>query len=137
MPRSTIAQRYGQIFDVLLSLYPYATPAVAATTTSTPIAFDATKVLSFGTLVSFAAVTGYVAGTAYWSIAIQASATQGGTYTTVASIDLGAGPRERVIALNGPGVSGIVPDAKWFRVVATKVGTPGNLQFGAFFTKLD
>jgi hypothetical protein len=135
MPRSTIANRVGQIHDGLLALYSIAGAAISATTTGASIQFDATKLIDYDMIVSQLAVTGFVAGTAYWSVAIQAATTQGGTYTTISSVDLGATQGKKFLPLNGMQVNGLVPGATWLRVVATKVGTPGNLQFGAFLTE--
>lgn len=134
MPRSTIANRVGKIFDKNLELYDIATAAISATTNGTPLAIDATRVLDYDLAINPMAYTGYVAGTAQWSISIGAATTVGGTYNTVGSIVLDGTAAQRFIALSGAMINGVTPGAQFLRVTATKTGTPGNLQFGAFLT---
>ena len=132
MTRSTIANRVGKIFDKDLELYDLATAAISATTNGTPRAIDATDIIEYDVVVNPVAYTGFVAGTAQWSISVGAAATVGGTYNPVASIVLDGTATQRVIALSGAMISSITPQAKFLRVTATKTGTPGILQFGAF-----
>jgi hypothetical protein len=134
MPRSTIANRVGKLFDKSLELYDIATAAISATTNGTPLATDATKILDYDLAINPVAYTGYVAGTAQWAISIAAATTVGGTYNTVASVVLDGTATQRFIALSGAFVNGVTPGALFLRVIATKTGTPGNLQFGAFLT---
>jgi hypothetical protein len=137
MPRSTIANRVGKAFDKSLELYDIATAAISATTNGTPLLIDATKLLEYGLAVNPVAYTGYAAGTAQWSISIAASTTVGGTYNTVGTIVLDGTATQRFIALSGVMVGGVTPAAMYLRVTATKTGSPGNLQFGAFLIDID
>ena len=135
MPRSTIANRVGKIFDKSLELYDPATAAISATTNGTPIAFPATLSLDYDLVINPKAYTSFVTGTASWSISVAASTALGGTYTTIGTIELNGTAATRFIALSGMMINGIVPGAAFLRVTATKTGTPGTLQFGAFLTE--
>ena len=132
MTRSTIANRVGKTFDKNLELYDLATAAISATTNGAPLAIDATDIVEYDVVVNPVAYTGYVAGTAQWAISVGAATTVGGTYNTVATIVLDGTATQRFIALSGAMIAGVTPQAKFLRVTATKTGTPGNLQFGAF-----
>lgn len=134
MTRSTIANRVGKAFDKNLELYDIATAAISATTNGTALAIDATDIIEYDVVVNPVAYTGFVAGTAQWTISVGAATTVGGTYNTVTSIVLDGTTTQRFIALSGAMVSGVTPGAKFLRVTATKTGTPGNLQFGAFLS---
>jgi hypothetical protein len=137
MPRSTIAQRTGRIFDKFLELYSIDTAAISATTIGVPIVFHATKELCFDLAVNSKAYTGFVTTTSSWSISIEASTSLAGTYTKVGSIELDGTTKSRSLALSGAMISGVVPGATHLRVTATKVGAAGPLQFGAFLTEID
>lgn len=137
MPRSTIANRVGRIYDSLLSLYAATLPAISATTQAVGLPFPATKSIEYECVINPLAYTGFVTGVTSWSIAIQAATSLGGTYTTVASIELNGTAAQRIISLAGIMIQSIVPEATHLRVVATKLGSPGNLQFGAFLTDID
>jgi hypothetical protein len=134
MPRSTIANRVGKVFDKNLELYDIATAAISATTNGTPLAIDATRYLDYDVVINPVAYTGFVAGTAQWSISIAAATTVGGTYNTVGTIVLDGTATQRFIALSGVMIGGVTPLTQFLRVTATKTGTPGNLQFGAFLS---
>jgi hypothetical protein len=132
MPRSTLTNRVGKTFDKSLELYDPAAAAISATTNGTALFLDATKILDYDLVINPVAYTGFAAGTAQWAISIAASTTLGGTYNTVASIVLDGTAAQRFIALSGVMVGGVTAGAQYVRVTATKTGTPGNLQFGAF-----
>lgn len=132
MPRSTIANRQSAIFDKLLELYDASLVAISATANGAPVFFDQRTVQEYEVVINSLAYTGFVAGTALWSIALQASATQGGTYTTVATVNLDGTAKRNFLTSSGMMVTQTVPDAQWLRILATKTGAPGPLQFGAF-----
>lgn len=131
---STIADRRRLApIDSALQLRDRAAAAISATTSETGLAFDATKIEAYKILINHSDISAVVATTAEWQIAVQASTTLGGTYSTVGgAISLGATASIRVVSLTGKEVNDVVPGAKFLRVTATKVGTPGNLTYGAW-----
>lgn len=135
MARSTIATRYGKLFDKELELYSYATAAVSATTNSTVKALEVRKLDDYEVIIDVAAHSGYSAGTAEWPITVSVSDTSGGTYTTIASFTPAGTAARRVIALSGAMVESIKSDAAYIKITATKTGSPGNLTFGAYLSE--
>ena len=135
MPRSTIANRRAIEFDKSLELRDYAAVAISASTTEAAIALSATKLMAYKCVVDVAAYTGYVAATAQWDITVEAALTSGGTYKTVGTFTA-LGTQSRFdVPLSGEWVDDIVAGAEYIRVKATKIGSPGNLSYGAFLTK--
>jgi hypothetical protein len=132
MPRSTLPNRRAIEFDKELELRPYEATALAATASSTAITFPGTKQMYFKNIINLAAHTGYVAGSAQWSIATEFSA-DNVTFKQVGNAIVLTGIVNQIeIALSGAAVEDVVPEAAFVRVTATKTGTPGNLSFGAF-----
>jgi hypothetical protein len=136
MPRSTIANRSGKLYDKSLELLDANVTNLSATTTTVGVAFDLTKYLNYNLLVHTPGYTGYVAGTAAWTVKAQASLTQVGTY-----VDIDAGAVEVAgtagytnIPLNRSAIAAYLPEAQYIRLVITKVGAAGNLVAGAFLT---
>jgi hypothetical protein len=134
---ATIADRRYIQFDKLLSLRLSTAPAVAATTSDTPLSFAATKEQGFECVVDVLAHTGYVAATAQWTIAIEVSDSVAGTYVQVGSYTA-VGTAQRIqIPLSGQYCQQVKPGAAFIRATATKVGAPGTLAYGAFLNYLD
>jgi hypothetical protein len=134
MSRSSIGNRRAITFDKELELRSIKLAAISATTNQTAIAFPATKQLDFKAVIQVATHTGYVAGTAEWTIEVQASA-DNATFKRVGNPVTPAGSIVNFeIALSGRSIENIVPDAAYVRVIATKTGSPGNLTYGAFLT---
>lgn len=133
MARSTLPTRRSYRFDKSLELRDYASVAIAASTNGADLAFPATKQMDYKAIVNAASYSAYVANTAQWSVAIEASA-DGITFKQVGTSVVLIGDTQVEIALSGAGVEDVVPNAEYLRVVATKTGTPGNLTFGAFIS---
>ncbi|MBD3882166.1 hypothetical protein IFO70_10385 [Phormidium tenue FACHB-886] len=131
MPRSTIGDRRASVFDKALELRNFAAPAVAATAAEAAIAFKSAKHMSFKAIVDIAAHTGYTAGTAFWTVTIEASV-DNATWKRVQSYDTTGAKAQIDLPLSGLYVEDIVPGALYLRAVATKTGAPGNLTYGAF-----
>jgi hypothetical protein len=136
MPRSTIAQRKFKALDSLLELAAYSGNTVSATASGVAIPLLAGRLLDFKAIYNVAAHTGYTAGSAYWSLGVQFA--DDAAFTTNA-ITLGSVIPSGVAAslelgLTGQQVNAISSGTGFARFFATKVGAPGNLQFGAFLT---
>lgn len=133
MPRSTIANRREYLFDKALELRSYTAAALSATGSGTAIALDAAKLEEFRAIVQVAAYADYAAGTAQWSIAVQASV-DNSTFTTIESVVPPGTAQEYRIPLSGEWVDKLASGAVYIRVTATKTGAAGNLTYGAFLT---
>ncbi|MBD1995161.1 hypothetical protein H6G00_00775 [Leptolyngbya sp. FACHB-541] len=131
MSRSTIANRRSAQFDKELELRDYSKVALAASAPEAAIAFPATKQMTYRCIVNVGSHTGYVAGTAQWNIAVEASA-DNVSFKPVGSVATTGAIAGLEIALSGSSVESVVPNAAYIRVTATKVGAPGNLTYGAF-----
>lgn len=133
---STIGDRRRQgTIDALLLLRDPSATALSATTSGTGIQLDATKIDSFKVVINHSAITGVVATTAEWIIAIQAATTVGGSYTTIETQTLTATASEYEFGITGLQVAAKVPGAKWIRATATKVGAVGDLSYGAWLVQ--
>lgn len=136
-PTGVRSQKARQ-FDADLELRKIEDAAVSATTATPAIAFAADKEDLYKVVVNMpVAYTGYVADTAQWQIEVQAAVVEGGPFTTVASIDLKDIADTREIALSGYEIGRLFDweDVEYVRLNAVKVGTPGDLSFGAYICK--
>ncbi|WP_414755539.1 hypothetical protein [Anabaena sp. CCY 9910] len=131
MPRSTIANRRSHQFDKNLELRDYTAAAISATTAGSAIALDATKLVNYKCVVDVAAYSSYSAGTAQWTISVEASA-DNSTFAPVGSITPAGTAGKFDIPLSGEWVQDLVASAAYIRVRAVKTGSPGNLTYGAF-----
>jgi hypothetical protein len=131
MPRSTLAKRASTTFDKSLELRNHQLPAIASSTTETAIAF------SGGTQEQYQAVcfaqdyTGYTIDVNEWQVIIEVSTTLAGTYRQVGIAKLP--PNSTVqVPLSGVYVESNLPGSLFIRARAVKVGTAGNLSYGAY-----
>lgn len=134
MPVSTIAPRRANFFDKSLELRNYSAAALAATASETTIALVAVAHLDFKAVVNAAAHSGYAAGTAQWTITIEASTASNGTFVTVGTVVLDGTQKEYDIPLSGDWIEEKAPGALFIRATATKTGAPGNLTYGAYLS---
>jgi hypothetical protein len=133
MPISTLPNRRAFHFDKQMELRDGTASAVAATTSETAIAFTAVAFDVFKVIVYPTAFSAYVAGSAEWTISVEAGLTLGGAFTVIDSVKPnGTTPKTLEMALSGGEIEQAVPGAKYLRVTATKTGTPGSLIYGAF-----
>ncbi len=131
MPRSTIANRREYTFDAATSLRDYNAVAISATTTETTISLAATKLEDYKCVVDVAAYSGYSAGSAQWTITVEASS-DNSAFTVVGSVVPNGTANRFDIPLSGEWVEDLVSGAIYLRAKATKTGTPGNLTYGAW-----
>lgn len=136
MPLPNLDQRRAYHFDALLELRDYDATAASTTTSETGVAFESRKTDVFKVVVHHAAIGGTVDGSNYWTISVEVSDVQGGTYTEVASTGaLAAASAQIELAISGVNVERLDADADWIRVTATETGsTAGNLTYGAYIT---
>ncbi|MEH1790826.1 MAG: hypothetical protein V7L23_35985 [Nostoc sp.] len=138
MSRSTIANRRAISLDASLILRDFtAGIAVSATTAETAISnTNVAELCYYKAVVDVAAHTGYAAGTAQWAITIEASA-DNSTFVPVGTV-IPTGVANRFqIPLSGEWVEKNLPAASYTNIIyvrakATKTGSPGNLNYGAF-----
>lgn len=135
MPVSTIANRRSETFDKALELRNYSAAAVSATGSEAAVAFVSAPTLEFKAVVNAAAHTGYSAGTAQWTISVEASVTGTGSWVSVGSVVLDGTQKEFDIPLSGDYVEQLVSGAKFLRATATKTGAPGNLTYGVYLAR--
>ncbi len=122
--------------DALTTLRDYATAAASATTNGTPIEYPFTAEESVKVIINQAAYSSYSAGLVSWTLSLEVSDAVAGTYKQVASIAptvaAGAALNDQEVFLSGKQIDKTVPNARFLRIVATKLSTAGNLTFGAY-----
>ena len=135
--RSTLPRSSNRAqIDALTTLRAFDAAAIAVTTIGTPIEYPLTAEESIKVIVNQGAYSGYVAGTAQWTISFQASATLAGTYTEIRSIlpfvAAGLLNSGQELFISGEQTNKIVPNARFLRAVATLTGAAGALTYGAY-----
>lgn len=136
MPLPTKIHRRAYHFDALLELRDYDAAALSATASETGVALEVRDEDVFKVVVHHAAIGGTVDGSNFWTVSVEVSDTQGGTYTEVASTGaLGAAALDIELAISGKDVNRLDADSDWIRVTATETGTTaGDLTYGAYVT---
>ncbi|MEH1902517.1 MAG: hypothetical protein V7L04_14130 [Nostoc sp.] len=139
MARSTLGNRRAILLDANLILRDLTTAVAIATTTAETANTNVNpaEVGYYKAVVDVVAHTGYVVGSAQWVITIEASA-DNLTFVPVGTvIPTGVAGRFQV-PLSGEWVeknlSVPYPNIIYTRAKATKIGSPGNLNYGAFLT---
>jgi hypothetical protein len=132
MPRSTIQNRRATFFDKSLELRNASNPAISSGVAETGALFPATKQMEYKAVVHTPGYTGYAAGASEWQVAIEVSSTLAGTYTQVGIAPLPNKGGDVPIPLDGAYVEDILQAAAYIRARSIKVGSPGNLTYGAF-----
>ena len=132
MPRSANTSQ----IDALTTLRAYDAAALSATTNGTPIEYPFTAEESVKVIINQAAYSSYSAGSVSWTLSLEVSDAVAGTYKQVASIAptvaAGAALNGQEVFLSGEQINKTVPNARFLRIVATKLSTAGNLTFGAY-----
>lgn len=135
MPRSTLGNRRGVTFDRALQLYDPTAPGVTSATSGNPIPLASTRILEFHAIINVQPYTGFVAGTAYWSITIEIADALAGPYKSVGTVIAVGTQNQFHLPLSGPwieDIDGAAYGAAFIRATATPTGSPGALQFGCF-----
>ena len=140
--RSTLPRSANRAqIDALTTLRAFDAAAIAVTTIGVPIEYPLTAEESLKVIINQGAYSGYVAGTAQWTISFQASLTFAGTYVEVATIPalvaagLLSSGQERF--LSSEQINKFVPNARFLRSVATLTGAAGALTYGAYLVPTD
>ena len=119
--------------DVSLELLAKATRST--TTTGTAIALEAHKLTGIE-VFAYGAYSGYVSGSAEWTLTLQAS-TDGSSFTAVQTLPLPSGDTPRLVT-SGDEIRSALRNQSakvtHLRAVLTKVGTPGDHMGGAYLT---
>lgn len=129
-----MAIRNSPIVDKELILREHDEAPLSTTASTVPFNFDATNHRFFKVILPSSGYSGYVDSTAQWELDIEVSDSEGGTYLSVLSSVISAETGNYEYAFSGNQINQILTDASWIRVTATKVGTPGDLSFGAFLS---
>lgn len=135
LPRANNSTNTSQI-DALTTLRDYTATAASATTNGTPIEYPFTAEESVKVIINQAAYSSYSAGSVSWTLSLEVCDTVGGTYRQVASIAptvaAGAALNGQEVFLSGEQINKTFANARFLRIVATKLSTAGNLTFGAY-----
>ncbi len=135
LPRANNSTNTSQI-DALTTLRDHAAAAISATTNGTPIEYPFNAEESVKVIINQAAYSSYSAGTVHWTLSLEVCDTVGGTYRQVASIAptvaAGAALNGQEVFLSGEQINKTFANARFLRIVATKLSTAGNLTFGAY-----
>jgi hypothetical protein len=135
--KSTLPRRANTAqVDALTVLRDYTAAALSATTNGTPIEYPFTAEESVKVIINQAAYSSYSAGSVSWTLSLEVCDTVGGTYRQVASIAptvaAGAALNGQEVFLSGEQINKTFANARFLRIVATKLSTAGNLTFGAY-----
>ena len=135
--KSTLPRRANTAqVDAVTVLRDYTAAAASATVNGTPIEYPFTAEESVKVIINQAAYSSYSAGSVSWTLSLEVCDTVGGTYRQVASIAptvaAGAASNGQEVFLSGEQINKTFANARFLRIVATKLSTAGNLVFGAY-----
>ena len=104
MPVATgMSDRRGYLRDSALELLDAA--AVTSTQTGSEVTFDASSLNTAKVVVASEGYSSYTAGTAEWTVSLQAATAAGGTFVTIESITLPATAKTVEVPFSGPEVT--------------------------------
>ena len=130
-----MARRRAHPYDVDLELRDRGAAALAATTAQDPIELIVGANDVFKVVVDYGAIGGTVDGSNNWTVNVQISDEVAGTYQTIATTGvLQAAAGQVELSVTGLKADYLESDAGYIRAQAVRVGTPGNLSYGAFIT---
>lgn len=125
MPVATgMSDRRGYLRDSALELL--SSSAVTSTQTGSEVTFDASSINTAKVVIASGGYSSYTAGTAEWTVSLQAATAAGGTFVTIESITLPATAKTVEVPFSGPEVTQRLGGrAAVVKGVLTKTGTPG------------
>lgn len=125
MPVATgMSDRRGYLRDSALELLDAA--AVTSTQTGSEVTFDASSINTAKVVIASGGYSSYTAGTAEWTVSLQAATAAGGTFVTIESITLPATAKTVEVPFSGPEVTQRLGGrAAVVKGVLTKTGSPG------------
>ena len=116
--------------------------AISVTTAETAIAFESRHLYGLKVELGAAPYTGFNAATAYWEISIEASTQLATGFKSIAKTVIGRTEMGLVgidgeITFTGLMIEAAVPFSQYVRIVATKVGLPGPLNYNAHLSPMN
>ena len=125
MPVATgMSDRRGYLRDSALELL--SSSAVTSTQTGSEVTFDASSLDTAKVVIASGGYSSYTAGTAEWTVSLQAATAAGGTFVTIESITLPATAKTVELPFSGPEVTQRLGGrAAVVKGVLTKTGSPG------------
>lgn len=125
MPVATgMSDRRGYLRDSALELL--SSSAVTSTQTGSEVTFDASSINTAKVVIASGGYSSYTAGTAEWTVSLQAATAAGGTFVTIESITLPATAKTVEVPFSGPEVTQRLGGrAAVVKGVLTKTGSPG------------
>lgn len=134
MTRTGLLRYYSATFDKATELRDRDAAAIAATTNGTAVELYPISFQTCAVAVAAASYTGYVAGTAQWTISVEVSDAEAGTYSPIGSAVIPGDGGLFEVPISGFAASQANSEATWMRVVATLTGLAGSLSYGAWVT---
>ncbi len=125
MPVATgMSDRRGYLRDAALELL--SSSAVSSTQTGSEVTFAASSLKTAKLVVASGGYSSYTAGSAEWTVSLQAATAAGGTFVTIESITLPATAKTIELPFSGPEVTERLGGrAAVVKGVLTKTGSPG------------
>ena len=122
---SGMLDRRSYLRDSLLELL--APSGVSSTTTGSEVAFNASDIDVAKVIIRSASYTSYSAGSAEWTVDVQAATASGGSFVSIESIVLPATAKTIEVPISGAEITHRLGGrAAVLKCVLTKTGSPGN-----------
>jgi predicted flavoprotein YhiN len=119
-----MSDRRGYLRDAALELL--SSSAVSSTQTGSEVTFAASSLKTAKLVVASGGYSSYTAGSAEWTVSLQAATAAGGTFVTIESITLPATAKTIELPFSGPEVTERLGGrAAVVKGVLTKTGSPG------------
>jgi hypothetical protein len=119
-----MSDRRGYLRDSALELL--SSSAVTSTQTGSEVTFDASSLDTAKVVIASGGYSSYTAGSAEWTVSLQAATAAGGTFVTIESITLPATAKTVEVPFSGPEVTQRLGGrAAVVKGVLTKTGSPG------------
>ena len=135
MPLPNFAPRRAYHFDELLDLREITEGQITAATTVPAIEFESSFSYVAKVVINHDAITTSDLTTNYWEVSAQVATAQAGPFTEVAKSSPIAGAADNYeLLISSATVYDLVPSATWVQLVATPIGAPSGLTFGAYIT---
>ncbi len=135
MPVATgMSDRRGYLRDAELQLA--VASGATATVTGSEVVFDASSLNTAKVVIASGGYSSYTAGSAEWTVSLQAATAAGGTFVVIESITLPATAKTVEVPFSGPEVTERLGGrAAVVKGVITKTGSPGAATATVFIAK--
>jgi hypothetical protein len=129
-----MSDRRGYLRDAELELA--VASAATATVTGDEVTFDASSLNTAKVVIASEGYSSYTAGSAEWTVSLQAATEAGGTFVVIESITLPATAKTVEVPFSGPEVTERLGGrAAVVKGVITKTGSPGAATATVFIAK--